>query len=136
MTLQEFANRIRGIGTEVVVNADRNTAATAGLILTGVVTATPVDTGRARANWVVSMAAPNLSITQNVDKTGQATITRGQGVAQRYRETSGQSIYICNNLPYIQRLNEGWSAQAPAGYVQAAVQTAVAYLRNRRVVSP
>lgn len=136
MTLEQFAQRIRTIGTDIVVNSDRNAAATAGLILQGVVVGTPVDTGRARANWVVSLGSPQLATTKNLDKGGTATISRGRAVTQNYVSASGQSIYICNNLPYIQRLNEGWSAQAPPGYVQAAVQTAVAYLRTRRVVSP
>lgn len=137
MDLAAFSRRIRGIGTEVVVRADRNMVATAGLILTGVVTSTPVDTGRARGNWIVSIGSPvTLPNLKSLDKTGQATISRGQAVAERYASDSLQSIYICNNLPYIQRLNEGWSAQAPAGYVQAAVQTAVAYLRTRTVLPP
>jgi formaldehyde-activating enzyme involved in methanogenesis len=33
---------------------------------------------------------------------------------------------VSNNVPYINRLNEGHSAQAPAGFVQQAVAKAVA----------
>lgn len=29
--------------------------------------------------------------------------------------------YIVNGMPYAQRLNEGWSSQAPAGFVELAV---------------
>jgi hypothetical protein len=33
-------------------------------------------------------------------------------------------MHITNNLPYIVRLNQGYSAQAPAGYVEQGVLAA------------
>lgn len=137
MNLEQFAERIRNIGTSVVVNVDRNVNETAALCLTTIVTATPVDTGRARSNWVVSIGTPFLGTKgPPFDKSGASAIATGRSVASSRPPESPASIYICNNLPYIQRLNEGWSAQAPAGYVQEAVQTAIAYLRSRRVLPP
>jgi hypothetical protein len=32
-----------------------------------------------------------------------------------------QTIWILNGLPYIERLNEGHSQQAPAGFVETAI---------------
>ena len=34
------------------------------------------------------------------------------------------SIFLNNNLPYITRLNDGWSSQAPKGFVQKALEAA------------
>lgn len=137
MDLDKFAERIRTIGTQVTVNVDRNVNEAAALILATVVPATPVDTGRARSNWVVSIGTPLLvERGPPFDKTGSSAISRGRAAIYGRNPEVPTTIYICNNLPYIQRLNEGWSAQAPAGYVQEAVQTALAYLRTRRVLPP
>jgi hypothetical protein len=35
---------------------------------------------------------------------------------------AGDTIYLTNNLPYIRRLEEGYSQQAPAGMVALTVQ--------------
>jgi hypothetical protein len=33
----------------------------------------------------------------------------------------GKIYYIVNNLPYAQRLDDGWSSQAPAGIIGLAL---------------
>lgn len=84
--------------------------------LSGVVLRTPVDTGRARGNWMVSLGAARGGESDNLDKGGAATISAGTaaiGASQPF-----QQIVIENNLPYIERLNDGHSGQAPAGYVE------------------
>jgi len=129
---KQFAKRIQEVGKNVVVVSDKLVAETAGLILTGVVVATPVDTGRARGNWVVSVGQPVINAINVTDKTGRGTIVRGKQVAMA--RVSGQTIYICNNVPYIGRLNEGYSSQAPAGFVETQIQAAVTYIRNRRIL--
>lgn len=84
-------------------------------LLSRVVMKSPVDTGRFRGNWTISLNAPDLSVTDGVDPSGGATITRGSSVITGMREP--QVIYVSNNLPYAQRLEEGSSKQAPAGMV-------------------
>lgn len=98
-----------------------------------VVTSTPVDTGRARSNWQVRLGAP---VTEQRDPytpgtggaTGaanaQAAIAQARAALVAYRG-GGQEIYISNPLPYIGRLNEGSSAQAPANFVEAGVQAGI-----------
>jgi len=34
----------------------------------------------------------------------------------------GDIVYLANNLPYAQRLEDGWSQQAPEGMVKLTVQ--------------
>ena len=41
------------------------------------------------------------------------------------------TVYISNNLPYIQRLNDGYSQQAPENFVESAVQVAEGRLREK-----
>jgi hypothetical protein len=84
-------------------------------ILSRVVLKSPVDTGRFRGNWTVSLNTPDLGITDGVDPSGGATIARGSSVITGMREP--RVIYVSNNLPYAQRLEEGSSKQAPAGMV-------------------
>lgn len=94
---------------------------------------TPRRTGWARSNWVPSIGSPKeLDGTPPAEDqaraaVGQRDAAREAGIAQivtGYRLSLGR-IYITNNVPYIQRLNDGSSKQAPAGFVQAAILRAV-----------
>jgi hypothetical protein len=96
-----------------------------------VVSQTPVDTGRARSNWIVQIGSaytgtigprsPGSRGSTGADNI-QGSLSQAQAEIATY--TQGE-IHITNNLPYIERLNNGWSAQAPSGYVEAAVLAAV-----------
>ena len=73
-------------------------------ILTAIDIAAPVDTGRFRNNNLVSLQHPDFGISDNVDPNGTIAVQRGIGV-----------IYIQNNLPYAEALENGHSQQAPTG---------------------
>jgi TPP-dependent pyruvate/acetoin dehydrogenase alpha subunit len=85
---------------------------------------TPRDTGWARANWI-----PNLNVAftdtvgeyTRVDKSVQAAGVAN--IATLYRLPS--LVFISNNVHYITKLNEGFSGQAPSGYVQIAISRAI-----------
>lgn len=88
-------------------------------LLTGIVLKTPVDTGRARANWFTSIGSPSINITESTDPSGSSTIANSLSAIS---EATGNVLWITNNLPYIYRLEfEGWSRQAPAGMVRVTV---------------
>ncbi len=79
-----------------------------------VVRRTPVDTGRARGNWQVTMSAPGDGYEwDRYDRSGTVALAQAQTV----NAPIGVPVYIVNNLPYIERLEHGWSKQAPAGMV-------------------
>lgn len=84
--------------------------------LRGVVLKSPVDTGRFRGNWIVSVDSPNLTETQQTDVNGSATINKGMAAVEAF-DINNSRIYIQNNLPYGNRLENGWSKQAPNGMV-------------------
>ena len=88
-------------------------------LLERIVMMTPVDTGRARGNWQASIDDPVSSVLVTTSKNGQTAINKGIRVIERV--TSGQSIWISNNLPYIEALENGWSGQAPAGMLSVAL---------------
>ena len=95
-------------------------------LLSRIVYRTPVDTGRARANWQVSNVSPNTNERKRFKKNqpnavATDTVARGQKNIDKNKE--GQSIWLANNLTYIQRLESGtWSKQAPQGMVAISIE--------------
>lgn len=74
--------------------------------------------GRLRGNWNTGIGSQN-GISRRADKTGGAAIARG-AVTIRAREPE-TDIYITNALPYAERVEYGYSTQAPAGMVRVTV---------------
>ena len=91
--------------------------------------ATPIDIGWARANWVPGIGGPGESLDRralNESEVAQQSAAQQAAVSSVLSYTLNQgSIFITNNVPYIGRLNEGSSVQAPAGFIQQSVETAV-----------
>lgn len=96
-------------------------------ILGDLVYVTPVDTSQALSNWQVELNDPasdkippyypgEQGSTQRA--SAQATIQAARAVLRGKKP--GDKIYLSNVLPYIRRLNDGYSAQAPAGFVERA----------------
>lgn len=106
-------------------------------ILRALVFATPVDTGRARGNWQTTLDAPvdgDLSVT---DKVGGATVQRGLLVISSdlsVGENGYRRIVIQNNLPYINRLNNGHSKlqQPVPGFVERAIVAGLQTVTERQ----
>lgn len=115
------ASRIRRwAAQEISRNISQQTRAVALHVLTGVVMRTPVDTGRARGNWNTAIGGPSGRVDMNArDPAGAGSVARGAAVIATHREF--QQIVLDNNLPYIGRLNDGWSKQAPRMYVEQVI---------------
>lgn len=111
-------------------------------VFASVVRRTPVDTGRARGNWVVSIGSPSSMISAALDPgdygddPGSSSAVKADAALADFQ--IGASIYIMNNLPYIKRLEDGYSTQTPPGVMVALtvvefkdfVRDAVAKLNN------
>lgn len=119
-TLRQFAKRMRDLGGKVSERANLGKQRVAIQIDQLLVMATPVDTGRARSNWMIAMNAP-ANGTIDADRGSAGTIAQNEAAIRR--STPTQEIHITNNLPYIVPLNQGHSAQAPAGFVERAIAT-------------
>lgn len=78
---------------------------------------TPVDTGRAKANWVPGIGQVNTTTTGEIN--ADAALANINQALQNWKP--GLTIWLCNSLPYIKRLEDGWSKQAPAGMVRLTV---------------
>lgn len=82
-------------------------------MLNEIVLRSPVDTGRFRGNNIVSVGAPVYTSINSVDKNGNETIQRGLSVMSGLEPFT--QVFIQNNLPYAESLENGHSKQAPDG---------------------
>ena len=80
---------------------------------------TPVDTGRARANWIVTVGKPSNRTLQITDKTGSKTVAKAEKINI---PAEGDLIFISNNLPYIVYLDKGTDKMAPFNIVQRSLK--------------
>ncbi|KYQ84261.1 hypothetical protein AWW72_10185 [Acinetobacter sp. NRRL B-65365] len=73
------------------------------------VVSSPVDTGTYRASHIVSIGSVDMGVREpEVNANQDAAI-------QAVKIKLGNLVYIQNNLPYAERLENGWSDQAPQG---------------------
>lgn len=83
---------------------------------------TPVDTGRARANWNVWEGAEDPRTNPGATlKDVPSKQTEGQGRISLMDFWNGDKLYITNGLPYIGPLENGDSTQAPRGMAKLTV---------------
>ncbi len=133
---RRFRQNMYATGKRVEDNSTRLVRKCALAVDAAVVMATPVDTGRARANWQVGI---NDAITtadrERFSQSGRESIAAAQQEIKGFRTSNpnDKSIHITNNLDYIGRLNDGWSAQAPAAFVEQAVMVGVNAIRGAKI---
>lgn len=85
--------------------------------LARVVKRTPFKTGRARGNWQLAIGSPG---GQTYDATSIAgTISRGNSALASLPPF--EVIYLSNHLPYIERLENGYSKLTPNGMLAVTV---------------
>lgn len=94
----------------------------------GIIIQSPVDTGRFRNNWNPSANKPNFRTTESVDKSGSNAIGNVKATIQASNSTD--SLHLSNGLPYAQRLEYGWSKQAPSGMVRVNIARFQSYINK------
>lgn len=96
-----------------------------------IVERTPVDTGRAKANWMISTAEPDYTVD---DKDGysfnEVVSVIDEHVSEFDFDIHDGTVFITNNLEYISELENGSSDQAPYGMVSLSLAEAEAHFRN------
>ena len=78
----------------------------------------PVDTGRFRANWTLSIGSPDTTTREAFG----TWVPQNNSTMESYPVAGYPMVYLQNNLPYAIPLEEGSSMQAPGGMV--AITTA------------
>ncbi len=111
-----FAKDVRKRHSKIVREA-------AGRMLRGVILKSPVDTGRFRANWQISAGklASNTVDSTQPDIGAQMANMRG----------GSNLIFVVNNLPYAEALENGHSGQAPQGMVALTMLEVTNWLRRK-----
>jgi hypothetical protein len=140
-TLRNLATRLRLRALQVADGVDKVVKRAAFEVDQAVVMGTPVDTGRARSNWIASIGSPTgdtrgpfsagSKLGKGETNNAQAAINAAKAVidSRRFRE----AIFITNNVDYIGKLNNGSSKQAPKNFVRKAVQAGTQVIRNIKV---
>lgn len=75
--------------------------------------------GRFRGNWQLGVGSMPGGVLNRVDPTGERV--RAEIGAAIPGEAAGEIYWLANNVPYAQRIENGWSRQAPTGVVGLTV---------------
>lgn len=139
-TMRGFSKRMKQVASELEENTDKLMRKVVITVVSAVALRTPVDTGRARANWRTNIGAalPGLvgSFPEGSDGSTGGTAA-AQAINESIRVMQGYEkgdVYISNNLPYIGRLNAGWSQQAPVNFVESAIMSGLNAIRKARLI--
>lgn len=88
-------------------------------LFSAIIKASPVDTGRFRGNWQTTGVTPATGLIAGVDPTGNKAVN---SAATFIANAPGWNTFtLTNNLPYAERLEYGWSKQAPVGMVRVNI---------------
>lgn len=95
---------------------------------------TPVDTGRARWGWFLTINVPSPETPPEGKYSAPKINERMQSINDNF--TVSDTLYLTNNVSYVPKLNKGSSKQAPARFVEKsaaiAQQAVIRYLKSGR----
>ncbi|BCZ09739.1 hypothetical protein OCUAc17_11140 [Acinetobacter pittii] len=94
---------------DVVKNAEDQVKKITMDTVQSLVVSSPVDTGAYRASHVVSIGSADYGVR------GPETNAVQDAAIQAIKFKLGNLVYIQNNKAYAERLEDGWSDQAPLG---------------------
>lgn len=129
----DFSEQIRQWANRRRISMNKAIAMTAIRLGTNIIERTPIDTGRAKGNWMSAYGSADTS-TSETRMQNEAL----QGLHAKFTVAEvgrNSSIFITNSLPYINHLEyglypnpskgskteNGFSKQAPAGMVRVSV---------------
>ena len=118
--MSSFADQLRAFEAKTLDKMTRAARAITQDAFKEVILISPVDTGRFRGNWQPAIGSVPTGEVELLDPSGDIVIAKVQGVTAGME--IGDVIYMANNLPYAQRLEDGWSQGAPSGMVRLTVQ--------------
>ena len=99
------------LADEIEQEVDRKYRAFWLVLFNNVNILSPILTGRYRSSHCMSIGQPSASIT------GTGFVSPPSGMP---------TMSIANNMPYSERIENGWSGQAPSGVYQNALNSALA----------
>jgi hypothetical protein len=129
-TLLQLADEMDGLVVIIQLRALELTKYVTYKMLEYLVDVTPVDTSKAESNWIVALGGTSYGASpipayfpgsggSTEDQSAAAALATGRATLKG--AIAGKPLALVNVVPYIGRLNEGSSSQAPAGFVDRAV---------------
>lgn len=89
--------------------------------------ATPIDTGHAQSNWILSTGAPYAGVDGSRENVSEAAQIHGLEKMAAYDVGRDGRIYLTNHVPYMPDLADGSSPQQPEpGWITEALLSASA----------
>lgn len=95
-----LSSKIKNLSKTIDEQSIKNLRALASSVMTEIVYDSPVDTGRYRANNIVSINSPSPAAMDIVDKEGAKTIARNDAMLNTIKTANNTSVYIQNNVNY------------------------------------
>lgn len=124
-----FSEQLQQATLKIVDHADDTRRAITLELFNSVITATPVDTGRARGNWQTTNHVPASGALERIDPGGN--LAQDEALQRVGVSEPDATVWLTNNLPYISRLEYGHSNQAPEGMVRKNLSRITQILREQ-----
>ncbi len=137
------------ITRQLTIALDKDFASTAFAILRNLIAGSPVGNpdlwqspappgyvgGHFRRNWQVTVGGFAEGELEGEDASGATTLALGKSKIDGFvRGGGGANLVIQNNVPYANRLAQGFSRQAQAGWVDRQIDAALPFPGGTKVV--
>ena len=131
--MTDFALQLRTFATKAKHNADRAVSNVVGMVADEIDARSPVGDaklwkhppppgyigGQFRGNWQLGVNEEAVGPIARIDPSGAETVAEIKAGIPGH--TVGNIFYLTNSLPYANRIENGWSTQAPVGVVGLTV---------------
>lgn len=115
-----FTSDTKDFNLKFIEGAEDTVRGTTIKLWQAIIKSSPVREGRFRGNWFASGEKQSSKKTLKTDKDGSKTVANATNKVLKQKDVS--AFTLTNNLPYAQRLEYGYSDQAPAGMVRVNVK--------------
>lgn len=140
----DLARTMRAIREGIDEGMEQTIKSAATIGVSTAIFETPVDTGKARSNWRVTIGGPASDVRppyfagRRLGKDENANAAQALQVAKAaiagFRRGANRGMFITNNVDYIVKLDQGSSGQSPEGMSDKAEMATIDEV-ERRVVA-
>lgn len=127
-TFADLSKSLRQQAKNIESNASLLVRRCATVVIEELAVRTPIDSGRAKSNWIVTLNSPTIAriephhfgvLGSTAPQTIKTVQARAAIVINRFK--IGDTVIIQNNLDYIVDLEKGSSKQSPAGFIHQSL---------------
>ena len=140
-TLLDLAKRVESIRDGVTETSNKLKIQAATKMLEYLVKETPVDTTEALSNWQIGIGRPvNSELPPYAKGKGGSTASVSRnaaihvGTQKLLTAKPGQAVYLSNLVPYIRRLNNGYSKPPGCCFVEAAILIGRNFVKSVKLI--